>query len=70
MIVAVRQRRRGQWYAGFGLLTAVGLKLLGIDAAGSSTATWTLTLLSVAVLVLAASYFAPLPPRPALAKSA
>ena len=32
------------------------------DVAGAGTLTWTATLLGVALLVLAAGYFAPLPP--------
>ena len=47
------------------LLAVVGGKLLLFDASGRGTATWTLTLIGVALLVLAASYFAPLPPRAA-----
>jgi uncharacterized membrane protein len=70
MIHASRQHRRGRWYGGFGLLCVVGAKLLAVDAADSGTLTWTLTLLGVAVLVLAASYFAPLPPRDPPAPSA
>ena len=47
----------------FALLAVVGGKLLLFDASGRGTVTWTLTLIGVALLVLAASYFAPLPPR-------
>jgi uncharacterized membrane protein len=70
MIHASRRHRRTHWYAGFGLLCVVGAKLLAVDAADSGTLTWTLTLLGVAALVLAASYFAPLPPRDPPAPSA
>lgn len=63
MIVASRQSKREAWFAGFGLLGVVGAKLLLVDAAGRGTLLWTGTLIGVAVLVLAASYFAPLPPR-------
>ncbi|MDD3329572.1 MAG: DUF2339 domain-containing protein [Zoogloea sp.] len=65
MIHASRRHRREQWFAGFALLVVVGGKLLLFDASGRGTATWTLTLIGVALLVLAASYFAPLPPRAA-----
>jgi uncharacterized membrane protein len=63
MIAATRQVSRRIWYGGFGLLAVVGAKLLLVDAAGAGTLAWTGTLLGVAVLVLAASYFAPLPPK-------
>ncbi len=63
MIIASRRRQREIWFGGFGLLGVVGGKLLLFDAAGRGTLMWTGTLIGVAVLVLAASYFAPLPPR-------
>jgi uncharacterized membrane protein len=63
MILASRQARRELWFGGFALLGIVGGKLLLFDAAGRGTLMWTGTLIGVAVLVLAASYFAPLPPR-------
>jgi len=63
MILASRRARRELWFAGFALLGVVGAKLLLLDAAGRGTLMWTGTLIGVAVLVLAASYFAPLPPR-------
>lgn len=69
MIHASRRRLRMQWFAGFGLLAVVGAKLLLFDASGRGTVTWTLTLLGVALLVLAASYFAPLPPRASSAEA-
>jgi uncharacterized membrane protein len=47
------------------LLGVVGGKLLLVDAAGAGTLAWTGTLLGVALLVLAAGYFAPLPPKAA-----
>lgn len=65
MIAAARGARRQPWFVGFGLLAVVGAKLLLVDAAGRGTLMWTATLLGVAVLVLAASYFAPLPPKEA-----
>ncbi len=63
MIAASRREHREWWFGGFGLLGVVGAKLLLVDAAGSGTLTWTATLIGVALLVLAASYFAPLPPK-------
>jgi uncharacterized membrane protein len=63
MIAASRCSRRKIWFGGFGLLGVVGAKLLLFDAAGRGTLTWTATLIGVALLVLAAGYFAPLPPK-------
>lgn len=63
MIQATRYRRRDVWFSGFILLGVVGGKLLLFDASGRGTLMWTGTLIGVAVLVLAASYFAPLPPQ-------
>jgi uncharacterized membrane protein len=68
MMVAARRTSRRIWYGGFGLLAVVGVKLLLVDAAGAGTLIWTATLLGVALLVLAAGYFAPLPPREAAGK--
>jgi uncharacterized membrane protein len=65
MILASRRSQRELWFGGFALLGVVGAKLLLFDAAGRGTLMWTGTLIGVAVLVLAASYFAPLPPRAA-----
>lgn len=63
MIHATRSRRRAQWFAGFDLLGLVGLKLLLVDTAHVNTLGRTVSLLGVALLVIAASYFAPTPPR-------
>ncbi len=65
MIHASRRSLRELWFGGFGLLGIVGAKLLLFDATGRGTVTWTATLIGVALLVLAASYFAPLPPKDA-----
>ena len=62
MIFASRRQLLSLWYAGFALLCAVGGKLLLIDARNHGTLAWTLTLIGVALLVLAAAYFAPRPP--------
>lgn len=63
MIFASRRSLRKPWFGGFILLGVVGAKLLLFDATGRGTLTWTATLIGVALLVLAASYFAPLPPQ-------
>ena len=63
MIRATRQGSRQGWYGGFALLAVVGIKLLAVDLANAGTAMWTGSLIGVALLVLAASYFAPVPPK-------
>ncbi|MBC8006668.1 MAG: DUF2339 domain-containing protein, partial [Prolixibacteraceae bacterium] len=62
MIYASRGLLRAHWFTGFGLLAIVGAKLLLVDAVNSGTVIWTGTLIAVALLVIAASYFAPRPP--------
>lgn len=62
MIQAVKTRRRRRWFAGFALLAVVGVKLLFVDLAHSGSGTWTASLIGIALLVLAAGYFAPVPP--------
>ena len=62
MIYASHERLRAHWFVGFGLLAIVGAKLLLVDAVNAGTAIWTGTLIGVALLVIAASYFAPRPP--------
>lgn len=63
MIRAARAGERRLWQRGFGLLAVVGGKLLLVDLANAGTLLWTVSLLGVALLVLAAAYFAPVPPR-------
>ena len=63
MIHATRRGLRTLWFAGFGLLGVVGLKLMLVDTAHVNTLGRTVSLLGVALLVIAASYFAPTPPR-------
>lgn len=63
MVYAARAGRRSLWFGGFGLLVAVGLKLMLVDLANAGTLTWSLSLIGVALLVIAGSYFAPLPPK-------
>ena len=63
LIVASRNGLRAAWFGGITLLGIVGAKLLLFDATGRGTLTWAATLIGVALLVLAAGYFAPLPPE-------
>ena len=63
LILASRRGLRVAWFGGITLLGIVGAKLLLFDAAGRGTLTWAATLIGVALLVLAAGYFAPLPPE-------
>ena len=63
MIHAMRRGLRTLWFAGFGLLGVVGLKLMLVDTAHVNTLGRTVSLLGVALLVIAASYFAPTPPK-------
>lgn len=65
MIHATRRGLRTLWFAGFGLLGVVGLKLMLVDTAHVNTLGRTVSLLGVALLVIAASYFAPTPPKSA-----
>ena len=60
---AQRYASRARWFAGFSLLCAVGAKLLLIDLRSVGTIAWTISLIGVALLVLAASYVAPAPPK-------
>jgi hypothetical protein len=50
------------WFIGMIAGAIVGAKLLLVDAANAGTVIWTGTLIGVALLVIAASYFAPRPP--------
>ena len=63
LVLASRCGLRMAWFGGITLLCVVGAKLLLFDAAGRGTLTWAATLIGVALLVLAAGYFAPLPPE-------
>lgn len=63
MILASRRAHRQGWYAGISLLGVVGAKLLLLDAAGQGTLMWSATLIGVALLLLTAAYFAPMPPK-------
>lgn len=63
MISATRLANRRRWFLGFALLGLVGAKLMLVDLAHVGTIAWTASLIGVALLVLAASYFSPAPPR-------
>lgn len=62
MIAATRVGVRRLWQGGFALLGVVGAKLMLVDLANAGTLVWTGSLIGVALLVLAAGYFAPAPP--------
>lgn len=63
MIFGSRTRDRTRWFAGFSLLAVVGIKLLFIDLIHSGTAIWSASLIAIALLVLTAAYFSPMPPK-------
>ncbi len=63
MIFASQRALRALWFGGFGLLAVVGVKLMMVDLASKGTVTWTLSLIGIALLVIAASYFSPAPPK-------
>ena len=63
MIHASRHDKRTLWFGGFGLLSVVGAKLMLIDLSNKGTVLWTLSLIGIALLVIATSYFSPAPPR-------
>jgi uncharacterized membrane protein len=63
MIYATQHSQRKVWFVGFSLLAIVGVKLMMIDLANKGTVMWTASLISIALLVIAASYFSPAPPK-------
>ncbi|HZW86953.1 MAG TPA: DUF2339 domain-containing protein [Gallionella sp.] len=63
MIYATQHSQRRVWFVGFGLLAIVGVKLMMIDLANKGTVMWTASLIGIALLVIAASYFSPAPPK-------
>ena len=63
MIYATQLSRRSVWFAGFSLLAVVGVKLMMIDLANKGTVMWTASLIGIALLVIAVSYFSPAPPK-------
>jgi uncharacterized membrane protein len=64
MIWGTRSGSRRTWFVGFGLLGVVGLKMVLLDLSSLGSASWTFSLLGIAVLVMAAGYFTPTPPKP------
>jgi uncharacterized membrane protein len=63
MVVASRSKQRALWFYGFTLLAIVGIKLMMIDLSNKGTALWTASLIGIALLIIAASYFSPAPPK-------
>lgn len=63
MIFATQHSQRRVWFVGFSLLAFVGVKLLMIDLANKDAVMWTASLIAIALLVIAASYFSPAPPK-------
>jgi uncharacterized membrane protein len=63
MVYASRTAQRSLWFGGFGLLAIVGVKLIMVDLANKGSVLWTVSLIGIALLILAASYFSPLPPE-------
>ncbi|HUP95176.1 MAG TPA: DUF2339 domain-containing protein [Burkholderiales bacterium] len=65
MVSATRKVLRSRWFVGFALLAVVGVKFILVDVANQGTIAWSLSLIGVGLLILAASYFSPAPPRSA-----
>ena len=63
MVYASRCKQRALWFYGFGLLAIVGGKLMMIDLSNKGTALWTASLIGIALLIIATSYFSPAPPK-------
>jgi len=63
LLYASRQGLRRAWFAGFGLVALVGVKLLLVDMSNAGSIAWSATLIGVALLVIAAGYFSPVPPK-------
>lgn len=63
MVYASYSKQRALWFNGFVLLAIVGIKLMMVDLANKGTAVWTLSLIGIALLIIAASYFSPAPPK-------
>lgn len=63
MIYASQHHIRRRWFIGFSLLSVVGAKLMWVDLRNTGTITWTASLIGIALLVIAASYFSPAPPK-------
>lgn len=63
MVYASHSKQRTLWFNGFGLLAIVGIKLMMVDLSNKGTALWTVSLIGIALLIIAASYFSPAPPK-------
>jgi uncharacterized membrane protein len=63
MVWGTRSASRATWFVGFGLLAVVGLKMVLFDLRHLGSASWTFSLLGISILVMAAGYFTPTPPR-------
>lgn len=69
MVFASHSKQRTLWFNGFGLLAIVGNKLMMVDLSNKGTALWTVSLIGIALLIIAASYFSPAPPKEETASS-
>lgn len=69
MVYASYSKQRTLWFNGFALLAIVGIKLMMVDLSNKGTAVWTLSLIGIALLIIAASYFSPAPPKEEILKS-
>ena len=63
VVYASYNKRRALWFNGFALLAIVGVKLMMVDLSNKGTVVWTLSLIGIALLIIAASYFSPAPPK-------
>ena len=63
MVYASYSKQRALWFNGFALLAIVGFKLMMVDLSSKGTVMWTLSLIGIALLIIAASYFSPAPPK-------
>lgn len=63
MVYASQKKLRTLWFNGFGLLAIVGVKLMMVDLSNKGTMLWTVSLIGIALLIIAASYFSPAPPK-------
>ena len=62
MWIAARRGLRGIWLVGAALMVVVAIKLFAVDTAGTGTLARIAAFLFVGAILLAAGYFAPLPP--------
>ncbi|MFK8259608.1 DUF2339 domain-containing protein [Erwinia sp. AnSW2-5] len=66
MLWSARSRYRQGWFGGAGLLGVVIIKLILVDSAHGGGLARAVGFIGVAILVLIAGYFSPLPPKTAL----